>query len=101
MCIRDRARIAGSGVLTALAGLLITALGGRLMGGSLAELAMQFPASTLRLDRIGWLGENGFGLASRLATSAAEGFLFGACIAAALIISREGAPLSALPARPR
>lgn len=96
------ARIAGSGVLTALAGLLITALGGRLMGGSLAELAMQFPASTLRLDRIGgWLGENGFGLASRLATSAAEGFLFGACIAAALIISREGAPLSALPARPR
>ena len=95
-------RIAGSGVLTALAGLMIAALGGRLMGGSLAELATQFPASTLRLDRIGaWLGEDGFGLASRLATSAAEGFLFGACIAAALIISREVAPLSDLPARPR
>lgn len=96
-----RIRIAGSGVLTALAGLLITALGGRLMGGSLAELATQFPASTLRVDRVGaWVGENGFGLASRLATSVAEGFLFGACIAAALIISREVA-LSALPARPR
>ena len=96
------ARIAGAGVLTALAGLLIAALGGRLMGGSLAELAMQFPASTLRLDRIGgWLGEDHFGLAGRLATSAAEGFLFGACIAAALIISREVAPLSALQARPR
>lgn len=102
-----RLRIAGSGALTAIAGLLITVLGGRLMAGSLAALATQFPGSTLRLDRLAdWLGEDGFGPVSRLATAAAEGLLFGGCIAAALILTREiaprpSAPLSALSARPR
>ena len=100
-------RIAAAGAVTAAAGLLIAVLGGRLMGGSLSELAHQFPTSTLRLDRIGaWLGEDGFGLASRLATSAAEGFLFGACVAAALIVSRQATPRAASsfiarPAAPR
>ena len=49
-------------LLGGAAGVLITMLGGRLMGGSLDLLANSFPASRLRLDQIGLaFGEQGFG----------------------------------------
>jgi hypothetical protein len=73
-----------------LAGLLIAATGGRLMGGSLDLLARQFPGSRLQLDRVGELfGEPGFGFLSRLVTSGLEGALFGAFTVGALVIARR------------
>lgn len=67
-------------------GLLIAALGGQLMGGSLDLLARHFPESRLRLDQIGLLlGEEGFGPASRVVTAGLEGLLFGGCVVAAMI----------------
>ena len=59
------AAVAGGG-----GGLLISLLGGRLMGGSLDLLAHGFPGSRLRLDQIGGLfGETGFGPISQAVTS--------------------------------
>lgn len=73
-----------------LAGLSIALVGGRLMGGSLDLLARQFPESRLRLDGIGgWFGENGFGAVSQIVSCAGEGMLFGACVAAAMLIARR------------
>jgi hypothetical protein len=72
------------------AGLIIPLLGGRMMGGSLALLARQFPGSRFRLDQIGaLLGEDGFGPASQIATGALEGALFGGCIIGGMIIARR------------
>ena len=74
----------------AAAGLLITLLGGRLMAGSLQELAHAFPGSRLRIDRIGaWFGENGFGPVSQVGTGILEGALFGGCMVAALVLARR------------
>lgn len=74
----------------AAAGLLISVLGGRLMGGSLDLLARQFPTSRLRLDQIGTLfGEHGFGPVSRSVTNALEAALFVACVVSAMIIARQ------------
>jgi DNA-binding winged helix-turn-helix (wHTH) protein len=68
--------------------LLILLLGGRMMGGSLDALAQGFPASRLRLDRLGaLLGETGFGPATRLATGVLEGALFGGCIVGAMMLA--------------
>ncbi len=56
-------------------------LGRRLPGGSLDLLAQVFPASRLRLDRIGTLlGEPGLGPVSQAATGAPEGALFAGCL---------------------
>lgn len=72
-------------------GLLIPALGGRLMAGSLDLLARSFPASRFRLDPIGaLLGEPDFGPVSRIVTGGLEGALFGACIVGAMILARRG-----------
>ncbi|MDT8760451.1 transcriptional regulator [Sphingomonas psychrotolerans] len=71
------------------AGLLITALGGRLMAGSLALLG-GMPQSRLRLDLIGSLfGENDFGPVSRMATAGLEGALFGGCLTGAMLLARK------------
>ena len=79
------AGLAGGG-----AGLLITATGGRLMGGSLALLAEHFPQSRLRLDQVGVLvGEGGFGPAARSVTGALEGALFAGCLVGAMILARR------------
>jgi DNA-binding winged helix-turn-helix (wHTH) protein len=73
-----------------LAGLAIPLLGGRLMAGSLAELAASFPDSRLRLGRFGALfGESGFGEASLLAATALEGALFTGGAVAAIVIARR------------
>jgi DNA-binding winged helix-turn-helix (wHTH) protein len=84
--------IGEAGVAGLLAGLAIAALGGHLLGGSLAGLAASFPASQLRLDAIGALfGEPGFGRLSELVTAGMEGALFAACITGATIVPRRWA----------
>ena len=88
MPLRRSAFIAGIAGLAA--GLVITLLGGRLMGGSLDLLARAFPNSQLRLDQIGALfGESGFGPISQIVTGGLEGLLFAACVVAAIIVGRR------------
>lgn len=72
------------------AGVLISLLGGRLMGGSLDLLARSFPGSRLRLDQIGGLfGENGLGPVARIVTGGLEGALFGGCVVGAMLLARR------------
>lgn len=74
-----------AGVTGALAGALIPLLGGRLMAGSLDQLARTFPDSRLRFDAIGALfGEPGLGRVAEIATGSVEGALFAACLAGAM-----------------
>ncbi|MEH6664643.1 MAG: winged helix-turn-helix domain-containing protein [Brevundimonas sp.] len=81
-----------AGLVTGAAGVLIALTGGRLMGGSLALLTEGFPGARLDLDRLGPLfGEAGFGPVSQAVTAGLEGALFGACVAAALILFRRRA----------
>ncbi|HEX6604641.1 MAG TPA: transcriptional regulator [Sphingomicrobium sp.] len=83
-------RIAVAVACGALSGLLVVALGGHMMGGSLDLLAHQFPGSRLRLDRIGaWFGEAGFGRTTELVTAALEGGLFGAGVVTAMRLARR------------
>jgi hypothetical protein len=61
------------------------------MAGSLELLAREFPASRLRLDRLGSLfGESDLGPVTQIATGALEGALFGACLVGAMTIARKG-----------
>jgi DNA-binding winged helix-turn-helix (wHTH) protein len=72
------------------AGLLIALLGGRLLGGSLALVAGQFPDSRLRLDQMGALfGESGFGPVTTTVTGALEGLLFAACTVGGMMLARR------------
>lgn len=69
----------------AAAGLVIALLGGRLLAGSLDVLTQTMDGSRLDLGRIGaLLGEDGFGLRSRVLTSVLEGGLFGGLTVAGL-----------------
>lgn len=78
-------------VLGAAAGLIIALLGGRLLAGSIDVLTQTMDGARLDLGRIGaLLGETGFGLRSRIATSVAEGALFGGFTAAGLWRGRAG-----------
>lgn len=78
------------GLCTAPAGVLISVMGGRLMGGSLALLAERFPQSRLRIDHLGALfGEPGFGAVSQIVTAGLEGLLFGGFVVAALTLARR------------
>ncbi|WP_205478611.1 winged helix-turn-helix domain-containing protein [Sphingomonas arenae] len=72
--------------LGASAGLLISVTGGRLLIGSLDQLAGSFPESRLRIDNLGALmGEGGLGPVSLAITAALEGALFGALLVGALL----------------
>jgi len=83
-------RIAVAVLCGAAAGLIVAALGGHMMGGSLDLLAHQFPDSRLRFDRIGaWFGESGFGPVSRMVTSALEGGLFSGGVVTAMRLARR------------
>jgi len=83
-------QLAPAFVAGGLAGLAMPLLGGRLMAGSLAELAASFPDSRLRLGRFGSLfGENGFGEASLLAATALEGALFAGGSVTAIVLARR------------
>ena len=85
-----RRRIAIAGLAGGAGGISITAMGGQMMGGSLALLARSFPGSRLRIDGIGaLLGESGFGQTSQAVTGALEGAVFGACIVGAMILARR------------
>jgi DNA-binding winged helix-turn-helix (wHTH) protein len=85
-----RRSVAAAGVACGLAGVAITLLGGRLMGGSLDQLARRFPDSRLRLDQIGALfGEASFGPVSQAVTGGIEGMLFGAFVVGAMILARR------------
>ena len=82
--------VAAASLAGAMAGMLIPALGGRMMGGSLDLLARGFPDSRLRLDHIGGVvGEPGFGPLTQIVTGGLEGLLFGACVVGAMIIARR------------
>jgi DNA-binding winged helix-turn-helix (wHTH) protein len=84
-----RAAILG-GLAGGAAGLLTALLGGRLLAGSLALLAAQFPDSRLRIDQIGaLLGEAGFGPLSQALSATLEGTLFGACTVGAIALARR------------
>lgn len=85
-----RRGVLAGGLGTAAAGIAIVLLGGRMLGGSLDELARRFPGSRLHLDQLGALfGETGFGLVSQTITAGLEGLLFGAGVATALLLARS------------
>ena len=86
--------VAGAGLAAGAAGILITLLGGRLMGGSLDLLAQRFPGSRLRIDQIGAIfGEPGFGPLSHAVTACAEAMLFGGFVVGAMILARRWADI--------
>jgi DNA-binding winged helix-turn-helix (wHTH) protein len=85
-----RRAMALAGFVGGLSGMLIPALGGRMMAGSLDLVARQFPGSNLQFDQLGRLfGEGSFGLVSQLVSGALEGALFGACIVGGMIVARR------------
>jgi len=85
-----RRSVAAAGLTGALAGALIPLFGGKLMAGSLVELAARFPDSRLHLDQIGGLfGETGLGPVSLAATGALEGGLFAAWLVGTMILARR------------
>lgn len=97
---RIRRSVAATAVATGVAGAVIVLLGGRMMGGSLDLLERSFPASRIRLDRIGWFfGERGFGPVSQTVTGALEGAIFGACVVGAMAIARRSIDLRGPPGR--
>ena len=83
-------------VLTALAGAGAALLGGRLMGGSLAALAAQFPGTRLSLDHLGVFGEATFGPVSQIITAGLEGALFGGAMVLVLVVEQRRKPGSLL-----
>jgi hypothetical protein len=86
-----RRRLLVAAAIGAMAGVVITSVGGHLMGGSLDLLSQQFPQSRLRLDRIGALvGEARFGPIAQGVTAALEGALFSACVAGAMGLAKRG-----------
>ena len=85
-----RRGVAYAAALGGAAGALIHVLGGRLMAGSLDQLAAHFPQSRVRFDQLGRLfGEEGFGPISQIVTGGIEGMLFAACVVGAMMIARR------------
>lgn len=74
-------RIAAAPLIGALAGVLITIAGGRLMIGSLAALASEFPRTNLRLE--------GLSETVLVVATALECALFAGCVAAAMMWARR------------
>jgi DNA-binding winged helix-turn-helix (wHTH) protein len=82
--------VATAGLAGGAAGALIPLVGGRLMGGSLQQLAASFPNSRLGIDRMGaFFGESSFGLVSQIITAGLEGATFGACVAVAIRLAKR------------
>jgi DNA-binding winged helix-turn-helix (wHTH) protein len=83
-----RIGVAVAVVLGGAAGALVSLLGGRLMGGSLASLADAFPDSRLRLDGIGGMfGEVVFGPVSQAVTAGLEAGLFASLVVAGMVLA--------------
>ncbi|MBX9576651.1 MAG: transcriptional regulator [Caulobacteraceae bacterium] len=88
--LKARTAAALGGVAGAAAGLLITLVGGRLLGGSLDLLLRAFPEAPLSLAPVGRLvGEAGFGPLAATVTATLEGALFAACVALATALVRR------------
>lgn len=82
--------VAGAAIAGGAAGALVTWSGGRLMGGSLERLAGAFANSRLDLSPLGRLfGEAHFGTTTQVVLGAVEGLLFGACVAAAIVLAQR------------
>lgn len=82
--------VIGAGIAGAVAGALIPAAGGHLMGGSLELLARSFADSRLHLDTLGrFFGEVHFGHTTQVALGSVEGLLFGSCVVGALVMARR------------
>jgi DNA-binding winged helix-turn-helix (wHTH) protein len=64
-------------------GAAMALLGGRLMAGSLAELAARFPESHLGI------GGHGLSLPALVVATACEGALFSGCVSGAMIVARR------------
>lgn len=93
-------RMLTAGWIGALAGAAVVIAGGRMLGGSLALLAERFPDSRLRLDALGALfGEAGYGPVAQIVTGAAEGGLFAACVAGAMVLAERRIATSGTAAR--
>lgn len=74
----------------AIAGVGIVLAGGRLLGGSIYELARLLPQSRLRFDQIGgFFGETGFGPISQIVTGGLESMLLAAGITAAILLAQR------------
>jgi hypothetical protein len=85
-----RAGAALAALTGAAAGVSIWLLGGRLMLGSLALVARDFPKSRLSVDHVGALfGEPGFGPVTQLLSSALEAALFSACLVGAMLLAKR------------
>jgi hypothetical protein len=89
--VRSVAQCAAVAALSgAIGGTLVILLGGRLMLGSLAQLAHEFPNSRLHVDQFGrLLGESGLGQRTQFASAALEGALFAACLVGAMAVERR------------
>ena len=87
--------VVGAGAAGAVAGALIPAAGGHLMGGSLELLARSFAGSRLQLDALGrFFGEVHFGRTTQVVLGSIEGLLFGSCVVGALILAHRVWPPS-------
>ena len=74
-----------SAVTTSIATLLIVALGGTMMGGSLDALPLVFAQSQISLDAVGALvGEGTYGPIAQAVTAVLEGAIFGGAVGGAL-----------------
>jgi len=86
--LRARRGAAIAGLCGGAAGVAIVLMGGRLMAGSLDQLAARFPESRLQMDAFGALfGEPGFGPVTRMVSAGLEGVLFAACVVGAMILA--------------
>jgi len=82
--------LSSGGLAGAATGLVIAAIGGRLMAASLDLVASRFPASRLRLDQLGGLfGESGLGPVSQIVMAALEGALFAACVVGGFVVAAQ------------
>ncbi|MGF1549478.1 MAG: transcriptional regulator [Sphingomonadaceae bacterium] len=78
-------------------GAAISIGGGKLVGGSLAELAGAFEDSRLDLDLLGrFSGENMFGPVAQAIAAGMEGFVFGLCVTAGMLIAHRARPAPGL-----
>jgi DNA-binding winged helix-turn-helix (wHTH) protein len=76
----------------AVAGVLISLMGGMLLGGSLDLFAAHFPETRLGIAQVGALfGESGFGYVTELATGALEGALFAGCLVCGMLLAGRSA----------
>ncbi len=89
--LRARRGAAIAGLCGGAAGVAIVLMGGRLMAGSLDQLAARFPGSRLQMDAFGALfGEPDFGPVTRMVSAGLEGVLFAACVVGAVILAGRG-----------